>query len=221
MKDCLLFFTKFPEPGAVKTRLAEDSSPELAAEFYKTFVEEKLAELAEACRTEIIVCFAPEQARLQMKDWLGTRQRHLAQKGSDLGHKMENAFREAFFMGYERVLLAGSDIPGLSPRIVEEGIEALTPETACLGPADDGGYYCIGFHKSRFLPEVFHSMHWSTEDVAQQTLSRMETQGLAVHTMETLEDIDTIEDLETLTALGTSGPLGEKALAMARKLTGL
>lgn len=220
MKDCLLFFVKYPEPGEVKTRLAEGSSHEQAATFYRTFVEEKLAELDD-CSAEVIICFTPETARNDMQQWLGTKHRFIGQKGADLGRRMENAFREAFFMGYERVVLSGSDIPALSPAIVEEGLAALTPGTACLGPADDGGYYLIGFHRQGLQPTIFQGMEWSTDMVFQQTVTRLEDAGVDFHELPQLEDTDTIEDVETLAALGPTGPLGPRSLAMARKLSGM
>lgn len=220
MKECILFFVKYPVPGEVKTRLAEDSSPELAAEFYATFVEEKFAELKEGCRADLIVCHAPEGAGQAMRDWLGTGVRYFGQKGTDLGRRMENAFREAFLMGYGRAVLAGSDVPGLTPAILDEALQALDENTASLGPAEDGGYYCIGFHRKGFKPEPLRDVEWSTRSVFEQTASRLEKAGLDYHVLPPLEDVDTIEDVETLIALGNAGPLGPRTLAEARRLAG-
>lgn len=220
MKDCILFFVKYPVPGEVKTRLAEDSSPELAAEFYATFVEEKFEELKEECGAKVIVCHAPEGAGQAMRDWLGAGVRYFGQKGTDLGRRMENAFREAFLLGYDRAVLAGSDVPGLSPAILTEAIESLTEDTACLGPADDGGYYLVGFHRRGFKPEVLRDMEWSTRDVFERTASRLGKAGMNCHVLPPLEDMDTVEDVETLVALGSAGPLGPRTLAEARRLTG-
>jgi hypothetical protein len=221
MKDCILFFVKYPVPGEVKTRLAEDSSPELAAELYATVVEEKFAELKEGCEADLIVCHAPEGARQAMRDWLGSGHRYLGQKGADLGRRMENAFREAFLLGYDRVILVGSDVPGLTPAILDEGLNALNKTTACLGPTDDGGYYGIGFHRQCFTPEAFHGVEWSTAAVFDQTASRLEKAGVEYQILQPLEDMDTSEDVETLVALGTSGPLGPKSLTDARRLIGI
>lgn len=218
MKDCVLFFVKYPVPGEVKTRLARNSSPELVAEFYATFVEEKLAELVDGCAADIIICHAPEKAGPAMRDWLGENHRYIGQKGTDLGRRMENGLREAFFMGYDRVVLAGSDIPGLTPAILAEGLDALTETTATIGPADDGGYYCIGFHKKGFKPEVFRNMEWSTSSVFDKTISGFEKAKLDYHVLPPLEDTDTIEDVETLIALGSAGPLGPRTMAEARRL---
>lgn len=221
MKDCLLFFVKYPEPGTVKTRLANDASPELSAEFYATFVEEKFEELVTGCTCDVIVCFAPEKAGQAMRDWLGEEHRFIGQKGADLGRRMENGFREAFLMGYDRVVVTGSDIPGLTPAIIHEGLEALTPENCSLGPADDGGYYLIGFHRKGFVADVFKRMEWSHDMVLQKTMNILEEAGREIFQLVPLEDTDTIEDVETLAALGQSSGFGPRSLAMARRLAGM
>lgn len=220
MKDCIIFFVKYPEPGMVKTRLADHSSPEAAADFYRTFVEEKIAEL-ECCDKDILVFHYPEGARQEMKEWLGPKFRYLGQKGTELGRRMENAFREAFFMGYERAVLVGSDIPGLSCEIVEAAFEAVSSDTAALGPAEDGGYYLIGFHRTGYVPEVFRKMEWSTGGVFQTTVDRLIANELKCAGLPQLDDMDTIEDVEEHVALGNAGPLSGRSLEMARKLIGM
>lgn len=205
----------------VKTRLADHSSPESAADFYRVFVEEQLAELKAECSADILVFHLPEGARRDMCAWLGSDYRYLGQKGTDLGRRMENAFREAFFMGYERAVLVGSDIPGLSCEIVAAGLESVAQDTATLGPAEDGGYYLIGFHRTGYVPDVFRSMEWSDGSVFQTTVDRLTTSGLQCAGLPQLTDIDTLEDIEELVALGVAGPLSGRSLEMARKLIGM
>lgn len=220
MKECVMFFVKYPEPGSVKTRLAEDSTPEAAAEFYRTFVEEKLAELEAGVRGDVLVFFTPENRLADMKEWLGTGRRYLGQKGADLGRRMENAFREVFFMRYERAVLVGSDIPGLTPDIIHEALDGLTPESASLGPAGDGGYYLIGFHRQGFQPQVFHTEEWSTDGVYERAFNILSGSGITFTELPHLDDMDTMDDVETMLVLGESGPLKGATLAAARKLAG-
>lgn len=221
MRDCVLFFVKYPEPGMVKTRIADMSSPEDAADFYRVFVEEKLAELKAGCDADIVVCHHPENAGAAMREWLGKGVRYFGQKGGDLGRRMENAFREAFFLGYDRVVLAGSDIPGLSGDIVSAALEGLDSNTASIGPAGDGGYYILGFHRAGFVPEVFRQVAWSTDDVFSVTVDRLNMSGKRCAGLPQLDDLDTIEDVEELIALGNSSGLHGRVLEKARKLIGM
>ncbi len=173
MSDCILYFVKYPHPGEVKTRLADGCSAELAAEFYRVFARKKLVEIAGTPKADVFVCYFPETMRRETVEWLGASHKYISQKGADLGRRMENAFREVFFMGYDRVVLVGSDIPGLTPDILRAGLDSLNAGSACIGPAGDGGYYLVGFHRHSFVPEVFHDMQWSREEVGQRTVNRL------------------------------------------------
>lgn len=219
-KECIMYFVKYPEPGTVKTRLAEESTPELAAEFYRTFAEEKLAELESGLDADVLVYFAPETMGAGMREWLGHERRLKGQKGGGLGRRMENAFREVFHMGYERAVLVGSDIPGLTPEIVNSGLADLSPECATLGPAGDGGYYLVGFHRDGFVQEVFRTEEWGTSEVYQRAFSILTESDIGFTEQQELDDMDTMDDIETMLALGSLGPLKGKALSMARKLVG-
>ena len=218
MKSCILYFVKYPEPGTVKTRLARGATPELAAEFYRTFAADKLMELAETEEADVLVCFAPEAKRREVAEWLPGFQL-FAQKGDDLGGRMENAFRHAFRQGCDRAILVGSDVPGLTPELMRRGFESLTPESAALGPAEDGGYYLIGFHREGFAPEPLRNMEWSRDDVFQRTKTRLLELGLRCKELERLSDIDTPDDLVALVKGGVDGPLSGKSLELAKRLT--
>ena len=123
-------------------------------------------------------------------------------------------------MGYERAVLVGSDIPGLTPEIVNRGLRCLEPDRASLGPAGDGGYYLIGFHKAGFAPEVFRTGEWSSPGVYERAFNILAGAGFAFIELEGLDDMDTMEDIETMLALGPMGPLRGRTLDMARKMAG-
>jgi len=218
VKDCVIVFVRHPEPGRVKTRLAGALTPEGAARFYKALVEEKLAELAAGCAAEVLVCCTPASAVGDVEAWLGPGFRYAVQRGADLGERMANAIAESFAMGFARCVLVGSDIPGLTPSIVEEGLSVLTESTASIGPAADGGYYLIGFHRDGLIPAVFDDMRWSTPSICRETVRLLDECGVTVHRLATLQDIDTVDDLERLIALGDDGPLKGLPLAVARDL---
>lgn len=216
-----MFFVKSPEPGEVKTRLAKESTPEEAAEFYKVFAKDKLSELKEAVDGDLIAFYTPEAQRKPVEEWLGSDCRLIAQKGTELGRRMENAFREAFFMGYERAIIVGSDIPGLTSEIITTAFASLGPGKACIGPAEDGGYYLIGFHRNAFVPQIFHDIEWGKSDVYQRTVNRLEDIDVEFLELKWLDDMDTYEDVETMAALGKDGPLKGRALELAKKMTGM
>lgn len=218
MTDCIIYFVKYPTPGMVKTRLARKSSPELAAEFYGVFAQEKLSELATGTDVDVLIFFAPDDAEEKMKEWLGKEHQFHPQTGDSLGSRMENAFNHAFEAGYERAILVGSDIPAFTPDIATKALAQLSPTTASIGPAKDGGYYLIGFHRQGMVSNIFHDMAWSTADVCRETISRLTANGSAVFELPQLNDMDTLDDVEELMALGPRSPLGRRAMTAARKL---
>jgi rSAM/selenodomain-associated transferase 1 len=120
---------------------------------------------------------------------------YMPQQGVDLGERMKNGFTEAFDSGFKRVLLIGSDIPGLPLEFIEEAFASLKEKDAVIGPSLDGGYYLIGFRDEKFSPQVFKGILWSTERVFEETMKILEREGLTIHTLKPLRDIDTIDDL--------------------------
>lgn len=219
MRDCLLFFVRHPEPGQVKTRMIGPARPELVADFYAAMVENVLDRLGNGLGAELIVCFTPAARGEAMRAWLGPDRRFLAQRGRDLGERMANAFRDAFALGHDRAVLTGSDIPGLTPSIVRQGLDALAPGRAALGPAEDGGYYLAGFHRDGFVPALFDEAQWGGSGVYAQALERLAAAGMDAAVLDRLADLDTVDDLRTM--LDANGcPLAGRALALARKLAG-
>ena len=213
---CIIYFVKFPEAGKVKTRLGEESTPLGAAHLYKAIVEEQLPTL-ESGADDVLVCYAPERAGGLMIVWLGPERRYLSQKGGDLGQRMENAFREAFFLGYKRVVLVGSDIPGLELVHVQQALEEVGPKRVAIGPARDGGYYLIAFQREGFCFEVFRDMNWEGPDVCAQTVARLERNHFNVAWTPALEDLDTLKDLRQFMAAKVN-PLRGVAFDRAREL---
>jgi hypothetical protein len=65
-----------------------------------------------------------------------------------------------------------------------------------IGPALDGGYYLLGMNS--LIPELFSNISWSSDQVLQQSISKLKLLNRSVTLLESLSDIDRIEDLEKL-----------------------
>jgi hypothetical protein len=65
-----------------------------------------------------------------------------------------------------------------------------------LGPAADGGYYCIGLKDPH--PDLFEKIAWSTPRVFAQTCDRAREIGLAVVTLPPWYDVDDAASLSRL-----------------------
>ena len=114
------------------------------------------------------------------------------QAEGDLGARMEHAFQKCFARGHDRVLIIGSDCPGVTTAYLRRAYAALEQTDVVVGPAADGGYTLLGMRE--LLSPLFRDMTWSTASVLPETLARVAAQGRSVTQLATLIDVDHIED---------------------------
>jgi rSAM/selenodomain-associated transferase 2/rSAM/selenodomain-associated transferase 1 len=197
LAERLIVFGRYPEPGTTKTRLASFLGPEGAARLQREMAEHALSRvraLAGERAVALEVHYQGGSERL-MRDWLGPGIWYSPQAGSDLGARMDNAFLEAFRTGTEKVVLVGTDCPGITATILRSAFNLLGLFDLVLGPARDGGYYLIGLRKR--VPELFQQMPWGATTVGAQTLAMARDLGLRAVTVDSLVDVDRPEDLPT------------------------
>lgn len=205
----------------MKTRLSPTLSKTQRRELYRAFVEDIVSEFRSA-RARLTVCFTPAEAETRVRDWLGPGPDYRPQSCGDLGDRMDRAFSSAFAEGAEKVILTGSDIPGLTAADAEKALSALDDHPVVIGPSYDGGYYLIGFRREAYLPEVFHSMEWSRPSVFQRTIHTLRQNNRGPARMPPRRDMDTPEDLCRLMdeLAEPDAPLHAAAPATAARLLG-
>ena len=94
------------------------------------------------------------------------------------------------------VVLLGTDSPTFPPDAVTCAFALLQTHDLVLGPADDGGYWCVGLRNP--VPGLFDDIAWSTETVLAQTLESAARRGLTMATVASWYDVDTPADLRRL-----------------------
>jgi rSAM/selenodomain-associated transferase 1 len=186
----LLIFTRNPEAGKCKTRLAATIGEQAALDIY-CFLLRHTAEVAHNLEGVDKFVFFSDHAG-DGSFWDPSRFRHRLQKGDDLGERMLQAFREAFSMGYSQVVLIGSDLYDISTEDLDASFRALDRHEVVLGPASDGGYYLIGM--KRPLPALFKGKQWGRESVLEDTLADLE--GINTSLLSMRNDVDRYEDIE-------------------------
>jgi uncharacterized protein len=215
---CIVIFVRYPEMGAVKSRLAPVLDERLIVALYESFVVDLLATLEKSGHPFRIV-YTPADRREEISCRFGRRD-GFAQTGADLGERMKNCFQRCFADGFSSVVIIGSDIPDLPPEIFAESFAAMESRGAVIGPAADGGYYLIGFREETFVPGVFEGIAWSTEGVFAETLERLVRAGVGVQRLPCRRDVDTLEDLQDLVHRNRNTPFARSrtmaCLAAAR-----
>lgn len=206
-KEILLVFLRAPEKGRVKTRLARDLGETRTLEVYRILADFTLKAASEWLKNragsgEIWICYFPKGKKNLVTDWLGKDYTFLAQSGQDLGQRMANAMAAAFDDGADKVVLAGTDIPQIRAAHIDQAFGALEKKDVVLGASVDGGYWLVGFLKSRFSPSIFGAKDWGSDSVFASTVEDCCRVGLSLETLAVLQDVDTLEDLEALERQG-------------------
>jgi hypothetical protein len=194
-KERLILFTRYPEPGKVKTRLVNALGQQGAAELHKRMTEHIAKTVRQFAATRSIATVYFEGALFgEMSRWLGKDFLFQPQSAGDIGERMANAFANSFLDGAERVVIIGSDCPEISLNTLEQAFQALRHNHVVIGPAKDGGYYLIGL--SMMIPQLFRNIQWGTERVFQQTMKIVLALELNAALLQPLTDIDRPEDLQ-------------------------
>ncbi|MFH6767846.1 TIGR04282 family arsenosugar biosynthesis glycosyltransferase [Gaetbulibacter aquiaggeris] len=188
-KNALIIFTRNPELGKCKTRLAKVIGDEAALEIYK-YLLNHTAEISKNIKADKFVFYSDDIAKNDL--WNKDIFRKKLQYGTDLGTRMENAFTELFQLNYEKVIIIGSDLLDLNTKHVDDAFELLETNELVIGPAKDGGYYLLGM-KTLHL-NVFKNKAWGTSTVFKDTIKDIQNSTYTL--MEKLNDIDTFEDIE-------------------------
>jgi len=191
----LILFTRYPEPGRTKTRLIPVLGPHGAANLQKQMTEHLLARTTSFVsdrRVDMEVRYEGGNRAL-MEGWLGSHISYRSQGRGDLGSRMAQAFSQAFKQGKKRVVIAGSDCPGINEATVRNAFDLLDQFDLVLGPANDGGYYLIGLRQEE--PRLFENVPWGAAEVGARTLEIADQLGLCWVKVEPLNDVDRAEDI--------------------------
>ena len=192
-QNLLLIFTRNPELGKVKTRLAKTVGNETALEIY-TFLLEKTRDVSSKVTSDKAVYYS---VKIRENDiWSKKIYQKHQQFGEDLGIRMENAFKNSFESGYKKVIIIGSDLYDLTSENVEKAFTELDNNDLVIGPANDGGYYLLGMKKLH--PKIFKNKNWGTSSVKKDTLKDLKDKK--VFLLNELNDVDVFEDIEHHTA---------------------
>jgi rSAM/selenodomain-associated transferase 1 len=208
MASSILLFIKAPVKGRVKSRLALELDEDAALGLYRSFILDMLDTINKTGHSCTIFFYPPDSGEA-VTAWLGPGRTCLPQEGEDLGLRMANAFATIFNKGASRAILIGSDLPDLPVDLLTGAIKSLDDHDAVLGPAKDGGYYLIGFRRETFLPDIFHGIEWSTNQVFAETISRFERLGKRIFLAPVWRDVDTLADLKDLEARNADTPFAK------------
>ncbi|CAI5981089.1 unnamed protein product [Closterium sp. NIES-64] len=120
-QQAVMIFVKRPAPGRVKTRLAAGVGADAACDFYCACCEHVVTNIARCpdlhASTHVFIFFSEPSDEGEIKRWMqqvlpsSTSLRFVPQVGGDVGARMQAAFQQVLGLGYQRVVVIGTDIP--------------------------------------------------------------------------------------------------------------
>ena len=186
--DYLIVFHRALRENGVKTRLASEIGAMAALELYRAMLDDLIPQTT--LRMVRTVFFIDDP--VAGPDYPG---RSVAQSGPTLWNRMDDAIRRCIAAGGRRVVIVGSDIPGVTAALLRSAFRSLAHRPFVAGPSADGGFYLLGCLAHRYDPgmlaEASASGGRSADVIAAWAAERgMETLRLPTH-----RDIDTLTDL--------------------------
>ncbi|WP_074407232.1 MULTISPECIES: TIGR04282 family arsenosugar biosynthesis glycosyltransferase [Aquimarina] len=190
-KNLLLIFTRNPELGKCKTRLAATIGDQAALDIYK-FLLQHTVDITKNLDVHKEVHYS---VKIRDNDsWSPNIYTKKQQIGDDLGQRMEYAFEAGFANGYQNIIIIGSDLYDVTQKDIENAFLALASHEYVIGPAEDGGYYLFGMKSLN--SQVFKNKTWGTQTVLKDTLKNIQNENLKL--LEERNDIDYYEDIKDI-----------------------
>ena len=211
----LIIFVRYPEPGKVKTRLAESTNGDFACDVYKIFTQNIFGEISSLKYFNNYVFYTEEKDKDKIIKWTNNEFVCFPQQGNDLGERMLNAFRIVFNQQNQKAIIIGTDIPDLSKEIISEAVDVLDENDIVIGPSYDGGYYLLGMKK--IYKYLFENIEWSSNSVFGSTIDKAKSTNLKVKELQLLRDIDTKKGLDNWLSETNNTELKREILSLLEK----
>jgi rSAM/selenodomain-associated transferase 1 len=194
----LIVFARYPERGAVKTRLAREIGDDRALAAYRAMLADLWRSIGLSDdRVEIEVAWTGGETATgdDLRAAFPVHELSM-QTGTDLGERLILAFAERmFFHRVSAIIIIGTDDPLIPRELIDAAFRLLESCEWVLGPAADGGYYLVGARAEAFNSRVFRGIDWGASSVCSETLHRIRELKATVAVLPMRSDIDQAEDL--------------------------
>ena len=195
MANALILFATLPTTGKMEGRLTSFLSMQECLTLSACFVKD-VYQKAGAVDGDVYVFFSPREGKEAFQSLLGNNAILLPQYGEDLGQKMKNAIGAVLRMGYDKVVLMGTDIPHIHAETIQNAFDNLDKRDIVIHPALDGGYYLIGMKQE--YESIWNIVRYGTNTVMYDTLQHIKAENLSTSVGQMYYDIDCKEDLQQL-----------------------
>ncbi len=208
-KPLLILMCRWPAPNRCKTRLAKEIGPSRAAEIQKRLTKHTIAVAKKLSKNNLIELKLAVDGigKKKIKRWAqreGINQ-SVNQGSGNLGVRMK---RQIILAQRDRMhnsgngrstVLIGTDVPSLCEDDIALAINRLTYNELVIGPAEDGGYWLIGFQSKILSPRIswpFAGIKWGSDMVFKETIKRAKKKSIKYQLITKKSDLDQVIDLK-------------------------
>lgn len=186
----LIIFTKNPELGKCKTRLAQTIGDEKALKIYELLLDYTIS-FTTSVPVKKHVYYS--DTILENDRWSIPEFEKFLQIKGDLGTKMSHAIHQSFKSGYKKVVIIGSDCAEINEKTINKAFQQLKQNDVVIGPATDGGYYLLGMNQP--ILDLFIDKSWSTPKLISETIACLKRLDHSFYLLPKYSDIDYEADL--------------------------
>lgn len=196
----LTLIAKHPMPGKVKTRLTTELTPEVAALVQEAFVLHWGERLAMSGGPLPAVYFDPAEAADEFAKLMPESLRPVCspQPPGNLGERLQAIAREMATPLPFCPMFIGADSPDVPEKTLMGALKAVRRGRVVVGPAGDGGFWCLGLGPSVDAAVVLTGIEWSSGQEQAQVVAAARRGGYDVVLAGMWDDVDRPDDLRRL-----------------------
>lgn len=117
------------------------------------------------------------------------------QVGKSFGERYANAIETIFNKGYSNIITIGNDCPELKPHQLIRAANNCFESKTTVGPALDGGFYLLAFHKNQFDKEAFLKLPWQKKSLRKELIKLLRSKEAVITTLCFYNDLDNLKDI--------------------------
>ena len=191
----IVVVAKEPVPGRVKTRLIPMYGPEGAAALAMAALQDTLDAALGSTASRVVLALDGEPG-----SWTPPGVAVVTQRPADFGTRLAGAIADAYALSPTPVLLIGMDTPQVTCALLDVALSIFDSVStdAVFGPADDGGFWCLGLRRPD--DRAFEGVPMSTDETGAEQLRRLDELGLTTVRVPALRDVDEPADVEAAAA---------------------
>jgi rSAM/selenodomain-associated transferase 1 len=152
----LIVMAKAPRLGFGKSRLARDIGRAEALRLQRAMLAHTLRQ-ARSQAWQTLVCVTPDSAAKTPSPLWDVQTKRVSQGGGDLGARLTRVMQNR-----RRVMVIGTDCPGVRRAHIAAAFAQLRGAPIVIGPAVDGGFWCLAARRGKDVTGAFRAVRWSS-----------------------------------------------------------